>query len=81
VGGQAKIVVRGQVDDLLAVEGADRGLLVFEHPQLEVRAPGLEFVELVGEIRKRVGAGSNRHERPHRFRTASLRGKMADLSV
>ena len=32
-------------------------LLVVEHAQAEVRALGLEIVELVGEVRKRVGAG------------------------
>ncbi len=47
--GQAKIIVGGEIDDFFAVEGADRGLLVFEHAQLEVRALGLEFVELIGE--------------------------------
>jgi hypothetical protein len=50
---QPEVIVRGEVDDLLAVEGADRGLLVVEHAQLEVRALGLEFVELVG--RKKAG--------------------------
>ena len=55
--GQAEIIVRGQVDDLLAVEGADRRLLVFEHAQVEVRALGFEIVELVGQVGKRIGAG------------------------
>ena len=55
--GQSEIIVRGEIDDFLAVERADRRLLVVEHAQLEVRAFGLEFVELVGEIRKRIGAG------------------------
>ena len=55
--GQAEIIVRGQVDDFFAVEGADRGLLVVEHAQAEVRAFGLEIVELVGEVGKRIGAG------------------------
>ena len=44
--GQAEVIVRGEVDDLLAVEGADGGLLVLEHAQFEVRAFGFEFVEL-----------------------------------
>ena len=55
--GQAEVIVRSQVDDLLAVEGADRGLLVVEHAQAEVGALGFELVELVGQVRKRVGAG------------------------
>ena len=62
--GQPQIIVRGQVDDFLAVERADRRLLVVEHAQLEVRALGLEFVELVGEIGERVGAGCGGHGKP-----------------
>ena len=60
--GQPQVVVGGEVDDLLAVEGADRGLLVVEHAQLEVRALLLEFVQLVGEKRERIGAGGGSHE-------------------
>ena len=56
MGGQAEIIVGGEVDDLLAVEGADRRLLVVEHAQLEVGALLLELVELVGKKRKRIGA-------------------------
>ncbi len=62
--GQPQIIVRRQVDDLLAVERADRRLLVLQHAQLEVRAFGFEFVELAGEIRERVGAGCGGHEKP-----------------
>ena len=47
--GEAKIIIRGEIDDFLAVEGADRRLLVIEDAQLEVRALGLKFVELIGE--------------------------------
>ena len=49
MGGQAEVVVGRKVDDRLAVEGANRRLLVFEHAQVEVRALLFEFVELVGE--------------------------------
>src|SRR5712692_2496270 len=56
--GQPQIIVRGQVYDLLAVEGADGRLFVLEHAQTEVRAFGLEVVKLLGEIRKRIGACS-----------------------
>ena len=60
--GQAEIIIRGEVDDLLAVESADRRLLVVEHAQAEVRAFGLEIVQLVGEVRKRIGSsGSGCH--------------------
>ena len=52
----------GEVDDLLAVEGADRRLLVVEHAQLEVGALLLEFVQLIGEKGERIGAGSCSHE-------------------
>ena len=55
--GQPQIIVRRQVDDLLSVKRTDWRLLVFQHAQLEVRALGLEFVELVGEIRERIDAG------------------------
>ncbi len=55
--GQAEVIVRGQVDDFLAVEGADRGLFIVEDAQAEVRALGFEIVELVGEVGKRIGAG------------------------
>jgi hypothetical protein len=55
---QAKIIVRSQVDDSLAVEGADRGLLVVEDAQIEMSAFGLKLVELVGQVRKRIGSGA-----------------------
>src|SRR5579864_7280955 len=54
--GQAEIIIRGKVDYLLAIEGTNRGLLVVEHAETEVRAFGLEIVQLVGEIRERVRA-------------------------
>ncbi len=72
--GQSQIIVRREIDDLLAVEGADRRLLVVEHAQLEVRALGLEFVELVGEIGERVGAGCGGHGRPRELLFRGLRG-------
>ena len=56
--GQAEIIVGREIDDLLAVEGADRRLLVVEHAQLEVSALLLEFVQLIGKEGKRIGAGS-----------------------
>ena len=57
--GQSEIIVRSQVDDLLAIERAHRRLLVFEHTQTEVGALGLEVVQLIGEIRERIGAGGS----------------------
>ena len=46
--GQTEIIVRGQIDYTLAIEGADRRLLVIEHAQLEMGTLGLKFVELIG---------------------------------
>jgi hypothetical protein len=36
-------------------------LLVIEHAQFEVRAFGFEFVELISQISKRIGAGCGGH--------------------
>ena len=47
VRGQAEVVVRSQIDHLLAVKGADGGLFVIENTQTEVGAFGLEFIQLV----------------------------------
>src|SRR5271169_364495 len=64
--GQTQVIVRCQVDDFLAVKSADRRLLVVEHAQLEVRAFGPELVELVSEIRERIGAGCSGHHQTSR---------------
>ena len=62
---QPEIVVRREIDDLLAVEGAHRRLLVVEHAQLEVGALLLEVIQLVGEERERIGAsGGSCHRDP-----------------
>src|SRR4029077_13524559 len=55
--GQAEVIVRRQVNDFLAVEGADRCLLIIEDAQAEMRALGLEIMELVGQVGQRIGAG------------------------
>jgi len=55
--GQAEVIIRSQIDDFLAVEGADCGLFIIEDAQAEVCALGLEIVELVGQVREWVGAG------------------------
>ena len=47
---EAEVVVGGEVDDALAVVGADRGLLVVEDAQLEVGSALLQVVELGGEM-------------------------------
>ena len=59
MGGQPEVVVGGEIDDPLAVEGAHRRLLVVEHAQLEIGAFLLEVVQLIGEVGERIGAGSS----------------------
>ena len=44
MGGQAEVIVRSEIDNLLAVEGAHRRLLVIKHAQFEVGALLLEVV-------------------------------------
>ena len=60
---EAEVVVGSEIDDVLAVVGADRGLLVVEHAQLEEGAALAEVVELGGEVGK-LGAfgGCGGHE-------------------
>src|SRR2546429_5187866 len=58
---EPKIIVRGEADDSLAIESAEWRLLVIQHTQLEVRALGLEFVELIGQERERVDARGSGH--------------------
>ena len=72
--GESQIIVGSEIDNLLAVEGADRGLLVVEHAQFEVRAFGFEFVELVGQVRKGVGAGCRGHGSLTKLSAADSRG-------
>ena len=59
--GQPKIIIGGEIDDLLAVEGAHRLLFVFEDAQLEVGAFILQLVELVGEIGELGAGGGDGH--------------------
>jgi hypothetical protein len=64
MGGQAEVVVGSKVDDLLAIESADRRLLVIKNAQLEIGAFLLEVVELIGKECERIGArGSSCHEK------------------
>jgi hypothetical protein len=60
---EAEVVVGGEVDDTLAVVGADGGLLIVEYAQLEEGAALAEVVELGGEMGK-LGAfgGCGGHE-------------------
>ncbi len=53
---QAEIIVRGEIDDLAAVDASPCGLLVVEHAEAAIKALRLEGVELVGEKAKRVVA-------------------------
>jgi hypothetical protein len=61
--GQSQVIVRGEIDYLFSIEGADGGRLVFEYAQLKVRTFDFKFVELVGQIRKRISAGCGGHGR------------------
>ena len=47
---QPQVIVRRQVDDVLAVNRTLRRLLILKHTQIEVRAFLLEFVHLVGKV-------------------------------
>ena len=60
---ETEVVVGGEIDDTLAVVGADGGLLVVEHTELEEGAALAEVVELGGEMGK-LGAfgGCGGHE-------------------
>jgi hypothetical protein len=60
---EAEVVVGGEVDDALAVVGADGGLLVVQFAQLEEGSALTEVVELggeVGELRAFDGCGGHR---------------------
>ena len=61
--GEAKVIVGGKINDALAVESADGGLLVFENAQAEVRALRLQIIKLVGKKRERIGTRCSRHSR------------------
>src|SRR5689334_10356138 len=58
MGAKSQIVIRSEVDHLLAIKCANGRLLVVQYPELEVRASILQFIELIGEIRKRISASS-----------------------
>src|SRR4051794_8205690 len=60
---QTEVIIGSKVDDVLAVEGALRRLLVAEDAQLEVGALFLELVELLAEISKLRAGGLDRHFR------------------
>ena len=63
-----EVIVRSEVDDLLAVVGADRCLLIVELAQLEEGAALTEIVELggeMGELGAFGGCGSHgNHRKP-----------------
>ncbi len=59
---QPQVIVRRQIDHLLAIKRALGRLFVLKHAQTEVRAFGLQVFQLVVEIRKRVGASSGCHQ-------------------
>src|SRR5436305_2943429 len=54
---QSQVIVRREVNNLLAVEGANRCLFVIEDAEFEVRALGFQLLELISQVGKRVAAG------------------------
>src|SRR5580658_7925440 len=72
---EAEVIIRGKVDHALAVESTKRRLLVVQHAQLEVGALGLEFVKLIGQERKRIGARGSGHGLPQIRYDLTGRGK------
>ena len=62
VSSQPKIVIRGKIDDLLAVKRTHRLLFVFEYTQFEVCPFCFELIDVIGEERKRIDAGCCRHD-------------------
>ena len=60
---ESEVIVGGEIDHALAVEGADGVLLVLEFAEAEESAFGLEFVELLGEERGLRTRGLGRHNR------------------
>jgi hypothetical protein len=49
MGRKSKVIIRGKIDDSLAIKSAHRRLLVIKNAQFEVRPFGLELVELIGQ--------------------------------
>jgi hypothetical protein len=45
---EAKIIVRREINDPLAVKRAERGLLIVKHAQLEMRSFGFQVSQLIG---------------------------------
>src|ERR1700712_3036411 len=73
---ESEVVVAREVDDLLAVVGADRALDVFELAQFEEGAHALQFVELRGEVCELRTCGDGRghglNTRPfHKYQASS----------
>jgi len=49
---KTEVVVGGEIDDLLAVIGADGPLFIFKDAQLEVCSALLQIVKLFGQMGK-----------------------------
>jgi hypothetical protein len=58
---EAEIVVAGEIDDALAVVGADGRLLVVEDAELEVGAALAEVFKLGGEVGELRARGFGAH--------------------
>src|SRR5262249_51169813 len=57
VGGQTQIVVRAEVDHLLAVEVRDWLLFNFQYAQAEIKPLGFQVFEFVMQIGERISGG------------------------
>ena len=60
---QAQVIIGSEIDNPLAVESADGGLIVIEHAESEIRALGFEIAQLVAEVRKRISTGGDRRHK------------------
>ena len=63
---ETEVVVGGEVDDMLAIVGADGGLLVVELTQFEEGAALTKIVELGGEVGELGASGGCRGHGNHR---------------
>ena len=76
--GEAEVIVRAEVDDLLAVETGHRLLFAFEHAQAEVKPFGFQLFELLMQIGERLasagGCTDGAHGPSHALQTEFGRG-------
>src|SRR5258706_7191459 len=66
MGGQPKVIVRREIDDLPVVVSRVRLLLALQHAQPAIEALGLQRFQLGGEKGQRIGARCVSHRSPVR---------------